>query len=147
MGLFDKIIGGAAGDRPLTTEEAFAVVLLVAMAADGHVSDEERREFGAIVNRVKLYRAMNGDQFAAMMDKLEGLLHREGAERLLDRAAQGLPEELRETAFALAADLVLADGSVETEERHLLEALQARLGLPAPTALKIVEVLLVKNRG
>lgn len=147
MGLFDKIIGRAAGDIPLTREECFAAVLLVAMAADGHVSDEERREFGAIVNRVRLYRAVNGEQFAAMMDKLEGLLRREGAERLLDRAAQGLPVELRETSFALAADLILADGSVETEERSLLEAMQARLGLSDPAALKIVEVLLVKNRG
>ena len=147
MGLFDKIIGGAAGDKPLTLEEAFAAVLLVAMAADGHVSDEERREFGTIVNRVRLYRAVTGDQFAAMMDKLEGLLRREGVEPLLNRAAQGLPEELRETAFALAADLMLADGSVEAEERGLLEAMQARFGLSDATALKIVEVLLVKNRG
>ncbi len=147
MGLFDKIIGGSAGDRPLTVEESFAAVLLVAVAADGHVSDEEKREFGSIVNRVRLYRAVNGDQFAAMMDKLHGLLRREGPEKLVARAAETLPPELRETGFALAADLVLADGSVETEEKELLELLQRQLGLDDGTALRIVEVLLIKNRG
>ncbi|MBI2497147.1 MAG: tellurite resistance TerB family protein [Opitutae bacterium] len=147
MGLFDKIIGGAAGDRLLNVEEAFAAVLLVAVAADGHVSDEEKREFAAIVNRVQLYRAMNGDQFSAMMDKLHGLHRREGSERLIERAAQSLPSELRETVFALAADLVLADGSVEADEKTLLELLQSRLGIGDGLALRVVEVLAIKNRG
>jgi uncharacterized tellurite resistance protein B-like protein len=147
MGLFDKIIGGSAGDRPLTVEEAFAAVLLVAMAADGYVSDEEKREFGAIVNRVQLYRSINGDQFSAIMDKLQGLLSREGAESLLGRAAVSLPRELKETAFALGADLILADGSVEEQEKALLEAMQRALAIPDVHALKIIEVLVVKNRG
>lgn len=147
MGLFDKMLGGSASDRPFTKQEAFAAILVATVASDGHISDEEARGFNAIINRVQLYREMNGDQFSSMVDKLLGIVRRDGSVRLMEKAAAALPTELRETAFALAVDLVLADGSVEAEEKVLLEAVQLSLQVPDDLALKVIEVLMIKNRG
>lgn len=47
----------------------------------------------------------------------------------------------------MAADMVLADGTVEPEERKFLEEFQRTLGIDDATALKVVEVMVIKNRG
>jgi tellurite resistance protein len=61
--------------------------------------------------------------------------------------AEGLPEGLRQTAFANACDIVLADGVVEDEEKEFLDHLQKALELDGDTALNIVEVMIIKNKG
>ena len=41
MGLFDNIFGGLGASKTLTKPEAFAGILLGAVASDGHIADEE----------------------------------------------------------------------------------------------------------
>lgn len=55
------------------------------------------------------------------------------------------PAPLRASAFAIAVDLVLADGEAGAEERKFIDELQARLQIPDEAAIKIVDVMLVKN--
>jgi len=148
MGIFDKLLGGkASGDLVLDERAAFAAVLLVTVAADGNISDDESRAFGAIVNRMQLFKSQTSSEFSAMMDRLFAVIRREDPKILLMSAAKVLPAELVETAFAIAVDLVLADGSVEDQEKQLLEDLQSALGIRDDFAEKVVTVMLAKNRG
>lgn len=148
MGLFDKVLGGRSSENAaLSKQEAFAAIMLATVAADGHISDEEVDGFNAVVNRMKLFQVQSVAEHKAMMDKLLGLLKRNDASFLLSKGAEFLPAELRETAFAVAGDFVFADGSVEKEEMAVLEKLQATLGVAEQQALKILEVLEIKNRG
>jgi tellurite resistance protein len=66
---------------------------------------------------------------------------------VLEAAAKALSPELRQTAFVLAADLVLADGVVEEKEKQFLEEFQKTLQIDPELAVKTVEVMVVKNRG
>lgn len=148
MGLFDKLLGGQTSSNVvLNKQEALASILLVTIAADGHISDEESSSFGSVVNRMQLFRNQSASEFSSMMDKLLGLLKKHGHTFLLEKATAGLPSELRETTFALCADLIFADGSVEDEEKELLEGIQQSLQVSDDLALKIIEVLQIKNRG
>ena len=148
MGLFDKLLGGqTSGNVTLNKQESVAGILLIVVAADGHISDDEAREFGAVVNRMQLFKEQSGNEFSQMIDKLMGLIKKQGAPFVLEKAVQGMPVELQETVFALATDMIFADGSVEDEEKELLENLQAKLTIPDDVALKIIEVLQIKNRG
>jgi uncharacterized tellurite resistance protein B-like protein len=148
MGLFDKILGGQSSESTaLTKEEAFASILLVTVAADGHISDEEAGTFNATISRMQLYRSVTGQQFSQMMDKLIGLLKKHGHQNLLQRAYETLPPDLRLTAFAVCTDLVFADGSVEQEEKETLEDIQSSLQIPEDQAMQIIEVIQIKNRG
>lgn len=148
MGLFDKLIGGQGSENSiLTKQEAVAAVLFLTVAADGNISDEEQELFLAISNRMKLLRSQPAAEFNAMIAKIKNLLNKQGFEATLAKAAAAVPAELRETTFALSGDLVFADGSVEDEEMAFLEAVQHSLGIPDDLALKIVEVLQIKNRG
>lgn len=148
MGIFDKLLGGQGSENAsLSQQEAFAALLLVTIAADGHISDEEARAFNTIVNRMSLYRSQSGSEFQSMVDKLFGLLKKHGASALTEKAAAALPKELRETAFAVAVDFVFADGNVEETEKKLIETLHKSLEIPETTALNIIEVIEIKNRG
>lgn len=148
MGLFDKILGGQSSENTtLNAQEAVAAILFLTVAADGNISEEERELFVAISNRMKLLRVQTADEFNAMIRKIRGLLDKHGFEPLFKKATQAVPAELRETTFALSADLVFADGSVEEAEMKFLEMAQGALGVSDALALKIVEVLQIKNRG
>jgi tellurite resistance protein len=54
-------------------------------------------------------------------------------------------ERLRTAAFAVSADLVLANGEIEQAERRFLERLASELGLDRRTRDGLVQAMLVKN--
>ena len=147
MGLFDTLFGGMEGSTKLTSQEAFAGVLLGASACDGHIADEEVQCLMTTLSRMKLYQHVPGNQFGSMMDRLLGILKRGGPEKLLDSAAPAVPPELRETAFTNACDIVLADGVVEPDEKAFLNNLMKRLEIAGDRALTMVRVMVVKNKG
>lgn len=147
MGLFDKFTGRSSSDAPLDKAEGFAAIMLAVVAADGDISDEEAEDFTARAARMRLFADMSGSPFHKMIEKLCRILKRETPEDLIKRAVPALTPELRETAFVVAVDMVFADGSVEDEEKELVEKLQAELGISDDLAAKILDVMILKHRG
>lgn len=148
MGLFDDVFDSpSSSGKAMNKGEAFAAILLGAAASDGHIADEEAQGLWTITGRMKLFSSWSPDKFNHMMDKLVAMLKREGLDRMLDRAAKALPEELNETAFANACDIVLADGVVEDDEKTFLQKLTRMLEISGDQALTIAKVMVVKNRG
>ena len=147
MGLFDKLFGSAETTQPFGPHEAFAGLLLCASACDGHIADEEVQSLFTMLLRMKMYQRYPDKNWSTLMNRLLGLLKRRGVDELMDKAAEALPSELRQTVFANACDIVLADGVVEDDEKEFLDKLQVRLGIPADDALNIVHVMVVKNKG
>lgn len=149
MGLFDSVFNAEKGmtQAELTPAEAFAAVALVAIAADGYLSDQEGRDMTMILSRMQLFRSFSNDVMYRMFDKLLAMLKRQGPGELINLAKACLPQDLRETAFAVATDLVLSDGTVTTQEQAFLDDLYRILEIPGDTALQIVQVMTIKNRG
>jgi tellurite resistance protein len=148
MGLFDKVFGAQSQvQEQFTPAEAFAAITLAATASDGYLSDEEARGISSTLSRMKLFRSYSNDVIYRMFDKLLSILRREGIDTLFNLAKESLPYDMREAAFAVAADLVLADGIVTREEQGFLNDLYQALGISGDTATQIVEVMLIKNRG
>ncbi len=147
MGLFDNAFDEREGEEGLSKAESFAGVLLSAAACDGHISEEEAQGLYTTAARMKLFESISPKKFSRIIDRLLGILKREGHEDLLDRSVQSLPDELRATAFANACDLVLADQGIEEEEKEFLSILQRKLHLEREESLKIFKIMVVKNRG
>lgn len=82
-----------------------------------------------------------------MFERLMSLVHQQGVDTLLNVAIASLPFDLKETAFAMAVDIVLADGDFTKEEEELLNYLYSALGISKETALKILDGMVVKNQG
>jgi len=148
MSLFDDILDDGGSDpQDFGPHEGYAGVLLCASACDGHIADEEAQGINLILGRTRLYQRLTQQQFGSMMDRLVGELKRGGPEKLLNKSYPAVPPELRETVFANAADIVLADGVVEQEEREFIDDLQGKLEIDAKRAKAIIQVMVYKNQG
>ncbi|VTS08780.1 tellurite resistance TerB family protein [Tuwongella immobilis] len=146
MGLFDSLLGGGSSST-ITPQEAYLGILLAANASDGHVSPEEVQGFVTSVIRMKLYSEWNGDKINKAIDKMLGVIKRKGVDETVDSCAKILPEKLHKTVFANAVDLVLADGTVEDEEKEFINRLRQVLGLSGDDAQMIATVMVWKNQG
>ncbi len=149
MGLFEKMRGSQGTETlgEMSAAEAFAAIALAAVASDGYLSEEEAQSIPFILSRMKLYEAYSDDMMRRLFDRLLATLQKEGVGALFASAKASLSEELQQTAFAVAADLVLADGVFAEEEKQFLNELQAALEIAPDFADKITDVMQIKNRG
>lgn len=145
MGLFDKVIG--KGSSEFTPAEGFTGIALAAVAADGVITPDEVQGLAAALGRTRAFKGANNRQVQGYFEKVTKVAKDEGVESLLKRSAEAVPRELRATAFAIAADLVFADGDVSGSEKKYLEHIQQVLGVADAEALKIVEVMAIKNKA
>lgn len=145
MGIFDKVLN--KGPDNLTPAEGFTGIALAAVAADGVITQDEIHGLATSLTRTRLFKDASPRQVQGSFEKVAKVARDEGVEALLKRSSEAIPRELRPTAFAIAADLVFADGDVSASERKYLEHIQQSLGVPDAEALKIVEVMGVKNKA
>ena len=98
-----------------------------------------------IFNSTKLFRRPAAEPAKAVLDRVVELFGMHGPEAIVALGAKALPPDLRAPAFAIAVDLVLADGEASVEERKFIDVLQDLLQIPDEDAIKIVDVIIVKN--
>jgi tellurite resistance protein len=148
MSLLDKVLDSRIQvQEALNPAEAFAAITLAATASDGYLSEEETRVIYSALSRMKLFRSYPYDVMNRMLDRLLTILRRQGIDVLFKTAKESLPYNLRESAFAVATDLVLSDGIVTQEEKEFLNDLYQALDIPGELATQIVQVMLIKHRG
>ena len=147
MGLFNKATATAATPLKLNVAEAFTAVLTTAMAADGYATDEELRTMRDDLSSMQLFKSLDEEARLHMLERILKLLQSPGPEALLAAAQGVLPEALRETAFAMAADMVTSDGSLAEEEQAYLEQLQGTLQISSSLAQSLITAMTIKNRG
>lgn len=148
MSVFDDVLGESSFQpQNFGPQEGFAGVLLAASACDGHIAAEEVQSLVTILIRMKMYQYVPPHKFNSMMDRLLGVLKRGGPGKLLDMCIPAVPPELRETVFANACDIVLADGVVEPDERAFVDDLVLKLEIGRNRAKEIVQVIVYKNEG
>lgn len=145
MGLFDKVLGSST-DK-LNEAEGMAGIALAAIASDGMITEEEAAGLGTTLSRMKLYAGMSNRDINKVFEKLIKVARSEGVDKLIELSSTATRADLKPTAFAVAADLLMADGHVAPEEKKFLEKIQRSLGVGDDLAVKIVEVIAIKNRG
>ncbi len=145
MGIFDKVLGSST-DK-LTEAEGFAGIALCAIAADGVITEEEAAGLATTLGRMKLYASMSNRDINKIFEKLIKVARSDGLGKVMEMSSAAVTPGLKPTAFAMAADLIMADGEVAAQEKTFLERIQKSLGVADPDALKIVEVIAIKNRG
>ena len=148
MGLFDAVLGTENQTQTaLNPAEAFAVIILMATASDGYLSIEKADYITFVLSRMKLFKSYPHEMMNKLFEKILGILQGDGFNTLFNAAKDSLPQDLREAAFAVATDLVLADGIVAEEEKNFLNDLYQALGVSSEIAIQIIQVILIKNRA
>jgi uncharacterized membrane protein YebE (DUF533 family) len=131
----------------LSRAEAFAGVILAAAATDHDITDKEIKCIQVTLSRMRLFEGWSLEQYNAMFNKLTDILNTQEGNALLEMSIDSLPPELYETAFTISVDVVLSDGVVTREERDFISKLQQKLNVGDRLAAKILEVIIIKNRG
>ena len=104
----------------------FAMVLV--SAADGNMTDAEIEAITDIVGHLPVFRDYDRSGLTRTLGAFaETLAHENGLEEAFEAIRSALPAKLRETAYALACDVVAADGTASQEELQVLEAIRHRL--------------------
>jgi hypothetical protein len=76
---------------------------------------------------------------------MKRLLEEQEPEAVMEAAARGIPTKLRPSAFAIVADLLLADGRIDARERKFLRRMAVDFNMRAGVASQVIEAMLVKN--
>jgi len=147
VGLFDKVLGKESSTVTLNKAEAFAAIGVAAVASDGEVSAEEVHRVVLDMVTLRAFRGYDLRDLGNTLNKVAGLIKRRGTAPIIQAAKATLNKEELQAAFFIAVDLVLADGIVEESEKKFLEELQSTLQIDDETALKITEVVVIKNRA
>ncbi|MEM6503756.1 MAG: tellurite resistance TerB family protein [Cyanobacteria bacterium P01_C01_bin.89] len=148
MGLFSNATANKESDTlNLSPAEAFTAVLTTAMAADGYATDEELRILRDNLFSMQLFKPLDEEARLHMLERVLKLLENPGPEALLVGARSVLEAELRETAFAMAADMVTSDGDLAEEEQSYLNSLRDTLDVNQDMADLLVTAMTIKNRG
>ena len=132
--------------RRLQLDEALIALFIGAMNANDHVAREELARAHHLIWSTRQFRRKSGETVGRLIERMKRLLEAEEAAAVLERAARAVPATLRPSAFAVVADLLLADGKIDARERRFLRQLAVNFRMPIRTATNVIDALLVKNR-
>ena len=131
--------------KRLEPDEALIALFIGAMNANGHVAPEELARAHHLIWSTKRFRRKSGETVGRLIDRMKRLLEEREAAAVIDAAARTIPARLRPSAFAIVADLLLADGKIDSRERKFLHRLAVNFNIRARVAHQVIEPMLVKN--
>jgi tellurite resistance protein len=127
--------------------DALIYTMVLASAADRNMSDAELRTMGEIVSYLPVFRDFDRDRLPRVARACaELLLSDNGLDTALTSIKKQLSPDLRETAYALACDVVAADGKVSQETLRLLELVRERLEIDDLIAAAIERAARARHR-
>jgi tellurite resistance protein len=146
MTMVNKTTGAGSRTRRLELDEALIALFIGAMDANDHVTPEELARAHHLIWSTKHFRRKSGETVGRLIERMKRLVEDQAPAGVMEAAARGIPAKLRPSAFAVVADLLLADGKIDARERKFLHRLAADLNIRARVASQAVEAMLVKNR-
>ncbi|HEX3863272.1 MAG TPA: tellurite resistance TerB family protein [Stellaceae bacterium] len=109
---------------------ALVYTMVIVSAADRDMTDSELEIISDIVGHLPVFRDFDRQNLPSVMESCMRLLSEgAGLDDAFKDIKEGLPANLRETAYAIACDVAAADGEASQEELRVLELLRHRLNI------------------
>ena len=122
----------------LEHHRALIYTMVIVSAAESELPDAELRIIGDIVRDLPVFRDFDRNELPRVLNDCTELMSQEdGLEETLKAIKAALPAKLRETAYAIACDLVASDGEASQEELRIIELIRHRLNLERLVAAAI----------
>lgn len=120
--------------QKLTPAQALIYAMFTTSAADNSMNDAEMRRIGSVVRNLPAFRHYDANDLVEEA-KRWGVIASgaDGLATVLEMIRDSLPDNLRETAYILAAEVAASDLRSRPEERRFLELLAQHLNLDALT--------------
>ena len=114
----------------LSPQDALVAVMVTTSAADADISASELLSIDRMIRALPAFDGYDEDRLQRIGRTVMDLLSEEdGLEAILGLVREALPPELKETAYALACDVVAAEGVAKMAELRWLEMLRHELGV------------------
>lgn len=113
---------------PMSAQDALVAVMVACSAADQNMRTAELVAIQRMVNHMPVFATYDADRIRRVSRTVFDLFEEEdGLDALFGLIREALPERLFETAYALACDVVTADGRHSQEELRMLEEVREEL--------------------
>lgn len=114
----------------MSPQDALVAVMVAVSASDEQMRTSELVAIQRIVNHMPVFVAYDADRIRTVSQTVFDLFEEEdGLDALFGLIRDALPERLRETAYALACDVVAADGKLPDMELRMLEEVREELAI------------------
>ena len=134
-----------SGENSVTSEfEAWVGILYSCISADNQITDSETASLSRLLHSKEKFI---GIDMAPLYAKAFNLRMEMGQLKYVSTCCEWIKDEDKETVFALALEVLLADGILEKEEKNVIEVLSKLLKIDVGMASKIIEVIFLKNKG
>lgn len=128
----------------ITEFEAWAGILYSCLSADNQIIDSETATLSRILHSKQKFL---GIDIAPLYTKSFHLRTEMGQLKYISACCELIKEKDKETVFALALEVLLADGTLDKEEKNVIEVLSNHLKIESGMSSKIIEVIFLKNKG
>ena len=110
---------------PMTEQQVLIHLMLAMAAADEAISDAELSRVERLIDFLPVFENFPPEDLDIVTESFVELMSvEEGLDSLMTLLANTLPDELHETAYALAVEIAAADLTVTSEELHLLDMIR-----------------------
>lgn len=117
---------------------ALIYTMLLVSASDRRMTDNELSKIGNMVKTLPIFVDYDPNELVETSEEAARILNGEdGVDTIIQIIRDALPRKLRETAYALACDVVAADLHASVEEVKVLEYLRRRLEIDSLVAKAI----------
>lgn len=131
----------------LSAPQALIYAMFTTSAADNSMNDAEMRRIGSIVRNLPAFRHYDENELVDEAKRWGQLASGpDGLTTVLDKISEALPDNLRETAYILAAEVAASDLSSRPEERRFLQLLAQRLRLDRLTVAALERAALARHQ-
>jgi uncharacterized membrane protein YebE (DUF533 family) len=114
----------------LNAPEALVLTMVLVSAADGGITDREIGVMSGQVQTLPVFHEFTTDQLVDVTDAAVGLLREpEGLDLAAGLIRGALTQNLRETAYALACEVVAGDREMTQTTLRMLDFVRDELGL------------------
>ena len=124
--------------------EAWVGILYSCISADNQISDSETATLSRVLSSKQKFI---GIDIAPLYRKAFNVRAELGQLKYISACSEWIKGEDKETVFALALEVLLADGTLEKEEKNVIEVLSNQLEIEKEMTSKIIEVIFLKNKG
>lgn len=115
-------------NAPMSPQDALVAVMVACSASDENMRTAELVAIQRMVNHMPVFGDYDVDRVRRISQVVFDLFEEEdGLDALFGLIREALPERLNETAYALACDVVTADGKHNDVELRMLEEVRHEL--------------------
>lgn len=125
-------------DSTITPHMALVYLMVLVSASDREMTDSELKKIGEIVSTLPAFSGYDSDRLLSDAETCAEILDADGGlDAVMGLVKEALPEDVCDTAYAVACDVAVADVHLSQEELRILEMIRHTLAVDRLTAAAI----------